>query len=164
MIEKIAFDYKRVTKGDINDYVFDNYGNEYIHFKTDNSIMWFKKLEDNDYYTFNKKGEMLNSKEVFLHIEHKNDIKKYKYLVRKLSDGQNKVFYLKIFIVCVLAIAFFTSCDNKETTIENNSIRAKSFVYKGHYYIRFIERRGAYDDCCGYVHDPDCKKCFEMFD
>lgn len=96
MTEKIAFDYKRVTKGDINDHVFDNYGNEYIHFKTDNDIMWFKKLEDNDYYTFNKKGEMLNRKEIFLHIEHKTDIKKYKYLVRNRSGKQNKVFYLKI--------------------------------------------------------------------
>ena len=55
MTEKIAFDYKRVTKGDVNDLIFDNYGNEYIHFKTDNDgIVWFKKLEDNDYYVFNK--------------------------------------------------------------------------------------------------------------
>ena len=97
MIEKIAFDYKRVTKGDVNDHVFDNYGNEYIHFKADNDdIVWFKKLEDNDYYAFNKKGEMLNRKEVFLHIEHKTDIKKYKYLVRNSSDKENKTFYLKI--------------------------------------------------------------------
>ena len=97
MTEKIAFDYKRVTKGDVNDHVFDNYGNEYIHFKTDNDgIVWFKKLEDNDYYVFNKKGEMLNRKEVFLHIEHKTDIKKYKYLVRNSSDKENKTFYLKI--------------------------------------------------------------------
>ena len=97
MTEKIAFDYKRVTKGDVNDHVFDNYGNEYIHFKTDSDgIVWFKKLEDNDYYAFNKKGEMLNRKEVFLHVEHKTDIKKYKYLVRNLPDGQNKMFYLKI--------------------------------------------------------------------
>ena len=58
--------------------------------------MWFKKLEDNDYYAFNKKGEMLNRKEVFLHIEHKTDIKKYKYLVRNLSCKENKIFYLKI--------------------------------------------------------------------
>ena len=95
MTEKIAFDYKRVTKGDINDHVFDNYGNEYIHFKTDNDgIVWFKKLEDNDYYFFNKKGEMLNRKEVFLHIEHKTDIKKYKFLMR--ISGDNKIFYLKI--------------------------------------------------------------------
>ena len=97
MTEKIAFDYKRVTKGDVNDLIFDNYGNEYIHFKTDNDgIVWFKKLEDNDYYAFNKKGEMLNRKEVFLHIEHKTDIKKYKYLVRNLSCKENKIFYLKI--------------------------------------------------------------------
>ena len=97
MIEKIAFDYKRVTKGDVNDHVFDNYGNEYIHFKADNDdIVWFKKLEDNDYYAFNKKGEMLNRKEVFLYIEHKTDIKKYKYLVRNSSDKENKTFYLKI--------------------------------------------------------------------
>lgn len=97
MTEKIAFDYKRVTKGDVNDHVFDNYGNEYIHFKTDNDgIIWFKKMEDNDYYAFNKKGEMLNRKEVFLHIERKTDIKKYKYLVRNSSDKENKTFYLKI--------------------------------------------------------------------
>ena len=97
MTEKIAFDYKRVTKGDVNDLIFDNYGNEYIHFKTDNDgIVWFKKLENNDYYAFNKKGEMLNRKEVFLHIEHKTDIKKYKYLVRNLSCKENKIFYLKI--------------------------------------------------------------------
>lgn len=97
MTEKIAFDFKRVTKGDVNDHVFDNYGNEYIHFKTDNDgIVWFKKLEDNDYYAFDKKGEMLNRKEVFLHIEHKTDIKKYKYLVRNSSDKENKTFYLKI--------------------------------------------------------------------
>lgn len=97
MTEKIAFDYKRVKNGDINDHVFDNYGNEYIHFKADSDgIVWFKKLEDNGYYAFNKKGEMLNRKEVFLHIEHKTDnIKKYKYLVRNFSDG-NKEFYLKI--------------------------------------------------------------------
>lgn len=97
MTEKIAFDYKRVKKGDVNDHVFDNYGNEYIHFKRDNDgIIWFKKLEDNDYYVFNKKGEMLNCKEVFLHIEHKTDIKKYKYLVRNSSEKENKTFYLKI--------------------------------------------------------------------
>ena len=36
MTEKIAFDYKCVTNGGVNDHVFDNYGNEYIHFKTDN--------------------------------------------------------------------------------------------------------------------------------
>ena len=97
MTEKIAFDYKRVKKGDVNDHVFDNYGNEYIHFKRDNDgIIWFKKLEDNDYYVFNKKGEMLNCKEVFLHIEHKTDIKKYKYLVRNSSVVEDKIFYLKI--------------------------------------------------------------------
>ena len=96
MIEKIAFDYMRVTKGDVNDCVFDNYGNEYIHVKTDDGIMWFKKLEDNEYYFFDKNGIMLNRKEVFLHIEHKKDIKKYKYLVRNLSDKENKIYYLKI--------------------------------------------------------------------
>lgn len=96
MTEKIAFDYKRVTDGNVNDHVFDNYGNEYIYENMDNGIMWFKKLEDNDYYTFNKKGEMLNRKEVFLHIEHKVDIKKYKYLVCNLPDKENKIFYLKI--------------------------------------------------------------------
>jgi hypothetical protein len=105
MTEKIAFDYKRVIKGDVNDHVFDNYGNEYIHFKADSDgILWFKKLEDNGYYAFNKKGEMLNRKEVFLHIENKTDIKKYKYLVRNFSDEsvlselkiENKIFYLKI--------------------------------------------------------------------
>lgn len=100
MTEKIAFDYKRVTKGDVNDHVFDNYGNEYIYENMNNGIMWFKKSEDNDYYTFNKKGEMLNRKEIFLHIEHKTDIKKYKYLVRNLSDGENKIFYLKIIDSC----------------------------------------------------------------
>ena len=103
MTEKIAFDYKRVTKGDVNDHVFDNYGNEYIHFKADNDgMVWFKKLEDNGYYVFNKNGEMLNRKEVFLHIEHKTDIKKYKHLVRNFSDG-NKDFYLKISDNCYFA-------------------------------------------------------------
>lgn len=94
MTEKIAFDYKRVTKGDVNDHVFDNYGNEYIYENMNNGIMWFKKLEDNDYYTFNKKGEMLNRKDIFLHIEHKTDIKKYKFLMRIFAD--DKIFYLKI--------------------------------------------------------------------
>lgn len=42
MTEKIAFNYKRVTKGDINDHVFDNYDNEYIYLKRDNSIIIFK--------------------------------------------------------------------------------------------------------------------------
>ena len=46
MTEKIAFNYKRVTKGDINDHVFDNYDNEYIYLKRDNSIIIFKKLSD----------------------------------------------------------------------------------------------------------------------
>ena len=96
MTEKITFDYRRVTKGDINDYVYDNYGNEYIHFKTDNGIMHFKKVEDNNYYFFDKNGVMLNRKDIFLHIEHKTDIKEYKFLVCNLPDGQNKVFYLKI--------------------------------------------------------------------
>lgn len=97
MTEKIAFDYKRVKKGDVNEHVFDNYGNEYIYESMNNGIMWFKKLEDNHYYTFDKKGEMLNRKEVFLHIERKvEDIKKYKYLVCNLSDKENKIFYLKI--------------------------------------------------------------------
>lgn len=100
MKEKIAFDYKRVTKGDVNDYVYDNYGNEYIYNDTDNDIVWFKKLEDNDYYAFNKKGEMINRKEIFLHIEHKTDIKKYKYLVRNLPDVEDKIFYLKISDSC----------------------------------------------------------------
>ena len=35
-------------------------------------------------------------KEIFLHIEHKTDIKKYKYLVRNLPDVEDKIFYLKI--------------------------------------------------------------------
>lgn len=104
MTEKIAFDYKRVTKGDVNDHVFDNYGNEYIHFKEDSDgMVWFKKLEDNGYYVFNKKGEMLNRKEVFLHIEHKTDIKKYKYLVRSNFLDGNKDFYLKISDNCYFA-------------------------------------------------------------
>ena len=42
MTEKIAFNYKRVTKGDINDHVFDNYDNEYIYLKRDNTIIIFK--------------------------------------------------------------------------------------------------------------------------
>lgn len=96
MTEKIAFDYKRVTKGDVNDHVFDNYGNEYIYNDADNGIIHLKKMEDNDYYFFDKNGVMLNQKNIFLHIERKVDIKKYKYLVRNLSDGQNKIFYLKI--------------------------------------------------------------------
>lgn len=96
MTEKITFDYKRVTKGDVNDHVFDNYGNEYTHFKTDNGIMQFKKVEDNICYYFDKNGVMLNNTDIFLHIEHKTDIKKYKYLIRNSSDEENKTFYLKI--------------------------------------------------------------------
>jgi len=96
MIEKIIFSYKRVTKGDVNDHVFDNYGNEYIHFKTDNGIMQFKKVEDNNYYFFDKNGVMLNRKDISLHIEHEKNIKEYKYLVRNLSCKENKIFYLKI--------------------------------------------------------------------
>jgi hypothetical protein len=121
-MEKITFDYKRVTKGDVNDLIFDNYGNEYTHFKTDNDgIVWFKKLEDNDYYAFNKKGEMLNRKEVFLHIEHKTDIKKYKYLVCNLSDVQNKIFYLKI-------------CDNCYFEFRTDNLHADYKLVKGHDY------------------------------
>ena len=96
MTEKIAFDYKRVTKGEVNDLIFDNYGNEYIYLKRDNSIMIFKKLSDDICYYFDKNGVMLDNIDVFLHIEHKTDIKKYKYLVRNSSDKENKTFYLKI--------------------------------------------------------------------
>ena len=70
MTEKIAFNYKRVTKGDINDHVFDNYDNEYIYLKRDNSIIIFKKLSDDICYYFDKNGVMLNNTDVFLHIEH----------------------------------------------------------------------------------------------
>ena len=96
MTEKIAFNYKRVTKGDINDHVFDNYDNEYIYLKRDNSIIIFKKLSDDICYYFDKNGVMLNNTDVFLHIEHKTDIKKYKHLVRNSLDKENKTFYLKI--------------------------------------------------------------------
>lgn len=96
MTEKIAFNYKRVTKGDINDHVFDNYDNEYIYLKRDNSIIIFKKLSDDICYYFDKNGVMLNNTDVFLHIEHKTDIKKCKYLVRNSLDKENKTFYLKI--------------------------------------------------------------------
>jgi len=139
MNEQIVFDYKRVTKGDVNDHVFDNYGNEYIHFKTDNDgIVWFKKLEDNDYYAFNKKGEMLNRKDIFLHIEHKTDIKKYKYLVRNFYDGQNKAFYLKIYDNCY----FKFSTDN---------IYADYKLVKGHEYY--------FENC----HEPDYDEKKVMF-
>jgi len=110
MIEKIAFDGKRITKGNVNGHVFDNYGNEYIHFKTDNSIMIFKKLSDDICYYFDKNGVMLNNTGIFLHIEHKTDIKKYKYLVRNLSDGQNKIFYLKISDNCYFKFRTNTLC------------------------------------------------------
>ena len=97
MTEKIVFSYKHVTGGDVKNYrVFDNYGDEYIFFKTENSIMLFKKVEDNICYYFDKNGIMLNNEDIFLHIEHKTDIKKYKYLVRNSSDKENKTFYLKI--------------------------------------------------------------------
>jgi len=139
MSEKIAFDYKRVKKGDVNDHVFDNYGNEYIHFKTDNDgIIWFKKLEDNDYYAFNKKGEMLNHKDTFLHIEHKTDIKKYKYLVRNLSSVQNKVFYLKI-------------SDNCYFEFKTDSLYADYHFVKGHEYY--------FENC----HEPDYDEERVMF-
>ena len=139
MTEKIAFDYNRVKKGDVNDHVFDNYGNEYIYENMNNGIMWFKKLEDNDYYTFNKKGEMLNRKEVFLHIEHKTDIKKYKYLVRKLSDGQNKIyFYLKI-------------SDNCYFEFRTDTLYADYQLVKGHEYY--------FENC----HEPDYDEKRVMF-
>lgn len=138
MTEKIAFDYKRVTKGDANDHVFDNYGNEYIYENMDNGIMWFEKLEDNDCYTFNKKGEMLNRKEVFLHIEHKTDIKKYKYLVRNLYDGQNKAFYLKIYDNCY----FKFSTDN---------------IYADYKFVK------DHEDYFEYCHEPDYDEKKVMF-
>lgn len=139
MTEKIAFDYKRVTKGDVNDHIFDNYGNEYIHFKADNDgIVWFKKLEDNDYYVFNKKGEMLNRKEVFLHIEHKTDIKKYKYLVRNSSDKENKTFYLKI-------------SDNCYFEFRTDNLYADYKFVKGHEYY--------FKNC----HEPDYDEKKVMF-
>lgn len=138
MTEKIAFDYKRVTKGDINDHVFDNYGNEYIHFKTDNDIMWFKKLEDNEYYFFDKNGIMLNRKEVFLHIEHKKDIKKYKYLVRNLSDKENKIYYLKI-------------SDNCYFEFRTDTLYVDYQFVKGHEYY--------FEDC----HEPDYDEKKVMF-
>lgn len=139
MTEKIAFDFKCVTKGDVNDHVFDNYGNEYIHFKTDNNgIMWFKKLEDNDYYAFNKKGEMLNRKEVFLHIEHKTDIKKYKYLVRNSSHKENKTFYLKI-------------SDNCYFEFRTDNLYADYKFVKGHEYY--------FENC----HEPDYDEKRVMF-
>ena len=139
MNEQIVFDYKRVTKGDVNDHVFDNYGNEYIHFKTDNDgIVWFKKLEDNDYYAFNKKGEMLNRKEVFLHIEHKTDIKKYKYLVRNLLCKENKIFYLKI-------------SDNCYFKFRTDTLYADYQLVNGHEYY--------FENC----HEPDYDERKVMF-
>lgn len=138
MTEKIAFDYKHVTKGDVNDHVYDNYGNEYIYNNIANGIMWFKKLEDNDYCAFNKKGEMLNCKEVFLHIEHKNDIKKYKYLVRNLSDKENKIFYLKI-------------SDNCYFEFRTDELYADYKFVKGHDYY--------FENC----HEPDYDEKRVMF-
>ena len=110
MTEKIAFNYKRVTKGDINDHVFDNYDNEYIYLKRDNSIIIFKKLSDDICYYFDKNGVMLNNTDVFLHIEHKTDIKKYKHLVRNSLDKENKTFYLKISDNLSLEFHFSTCC------------------------------------------------------
>lgn len=138
MAEKIAFDYKRVTKGDINDHVYDNYGNEYIHFKTDNGIMHFKKVEDNNYYFFNKNGVMLNRKDIFLHIEHKTDIKKSKYLVRNLSDVEDKIFYLKI-------------SDNCYFEFRTDTLYAHYQLVKGHEYY--------FKNC----HEPDYDEKKVMF-
>lgn len=138
MTEKIAFDYKRVTDGNVNNHVFDNYGNEYIYENMDNGIMWFKKLEDNEYYTFNKKGEMLNRKEVFLHIEHKVDIKKYKYLVWNLPDKENKIFYLKISDDCYFKF-------------RTDNLYADYQLVKGHEYY--------FENC----HEPDYDEKRVMF-
>lgn len=138
MTEKITFDYKRVTKGDVNDHVFDNYGKEYILFKTDNGIMHFKKVEDNIYYFFDKNGIMLNHKDIFLHIEHKTDIKKYKYLVRNRSGKQNKVFYLKI-------------NDNCYFEFSTDDLSADYKLVNGHEYY--------FEDC----HEPDYDEKRVMF-
>lgn len=138
MTEKIAFNYKRVTKGDINDHVFDNYDNEYIYLKRDNSIIIFKKLSDDICYYFDKNGVMLNNTDVFLHIEHKMDIKKYKYLVRNSWDKENKTFYLKI-------------SDNCYFTFRTNDLYADYKFVKGHDYY--------FENC----HEPDYDEKKVMF-
>lgn len=138
MTEKITFDYKRVTKGDVNDHVFDNYGKEYILFKTDNSIMLFKKVENNICYYFDKNGVMLNNTDIFLHIEHKTDIKKYKYLVRNSSDKENKTFYLKI-------------SDNCYFEFRTDNLYADYKLVKGHDYY--------FENC----HEPDYDEKKVMF-
>lgn len=138
MNEQIVFDSKRVTKGDVNDLIFDNYGNEYIFLKSDNSIMIFKKVSDDICYYFDKNGLMLNNTDIFLHIEHKTDIKKYKYLVRNFYDGQNKAFYLKIYDNCY----FKFSTDN---------------IYADY---KFVKEHESYFENC---HEPDYDEKRVMF-
>ena len=85
MTEKIAFDYKCVTKDEVNDLIFDNYGNEYIYLKRDNSIMIFKKLSDDICYYFDKNGVKI------IAAGGKNQVVKLYYKMREEYDGLDEM-------------------------------------------------------------------------
>lgn len=46
---------------------------------------------------------------------------------------------------------------------EHKTYKIRHIVYKNHDYIE-IEPIGTYSHCHSWVHDPDCKKCLNLFD
>ena len=82
------------------------------------------------------------------------------------------MFKKTLLIIVVSLTMLFSSCtDNNDnnkitttTTLNEVPRYAKEFQYKGHDYILFRWKSGCYDDGMGYVHNPECKKCFDIFD
>lgn len=70
-----------------------------------------------------------------------------------------------------ISILIFTSCtiNKSEKTIESvkNTIpweKVIKFEYEGHSYIKFYIGDCEYSSTAGVVHDPECKRCFEVFE
>lgn len=77
--------------------------------------------------------------------------------------------FKKILLITSVSLTMLlSSCtDNTKTTVVNSKevpTIAKEFQYKGHDYIMFRWNNEGYDKYCGYVHNPECNKCFDIFD
>lgn len=71
-------------------------------------------------------------------------------------------------VLFILSLVLLCSCDSsksngsdtvnsKEGTVPVS--RIKTFKYKGHSYISFLDGQGL-----GVVHDPECQYCYDKFD
>lgn len=70
----------------------------------------------------------------------------------------------KVLLVLGILLCFCSCEENKEVKSVKEGIAPYSaikFVFEGHDYIYFNMYSSGYDRGCGYVHDPECKKCKE---